>query len=64
MVLFRCFLNFGPLFGPFLGTIVENTKHEKVVSGNYLNCQIKIKILASKFRSKNTMIIESNAIFY
>ena len=28
------FLNFGPFFGPFLGTVVENAKSKRVAPGN------------------------------
>ena len=35
--LFGVFFNFGPFFGPFLGTVVEISKHKKVAPGNYLN---------------------------
>ena len=41
LVIFRCFLNFGPFFGPFLGTLVENSKHKKVAPGNSLNLSQK-----------------------
>ena len=34
---FSAFLNFGPFFGPFLGTVVENAKHKRVAPGNSLN---------------------------
>ena len=34
LVIFRRFLNFGPFFGPFLGTLVENSKNKKVAPGN------------------------------
>ena len=34
VVIFRRFLNFGPFFGQFLGTVVENAKHKKVAPGN------------------------------
>ena len=37
LVIFRCFLNFGPFFEPFLGTVVKNTKHEKIAPGIDLN---------------------------
>ena len=30
-VIFRRFLNFGPFFGPFLGTLVENSKHKTLI---------------------------------
>ena len=44
LVILGRFLNrFGPLFGPFLGTIVENAKHKKVVPGKSLNFS-RIKI--------------------
>ena len=34
LVIFRRFLNFGPFFGPFLGTLVENAKLKRVAPGN------------------------------
>ena len=37
LVIFRCFLNFGLFFGPFLGTVVENAQHKRVAPGNSLN---------------------------
>ena len=37
LVIFRRFLNFGPFFGPFLGTLVENAKSKRVAPGNSLN---------------------------
>ena len=49
LVIFRRFLNFGPFFGPFLGTLVENSKHKKVAPGNSLNFPKKIKILTLIF---------------
>ena len=42
-VIFRRFLSFGPFFWTILGTAVKNAKHKKVVPGNSLNFQIKIK---------------------
>ena len=30
---FSAFLNIGPFFGPFLGTVVKNAKHKKVAPG-------------------------------
>ena len=43
------FLNFGPFFGPFLGTVVENSK---VAPGNCLYFPKKIKTLTLIFGSK------------
>ena len=43
LVIFWRFLNFGPFFGPFLGTLVENSKHKKVAPGNSLNFPKKNK---------------------
>ena len=37
LVIFRRFLIFGPFFGPFLGTLVENSKLKKVAPDNSLN---------------------------
>ena len=53
LVIFRRFLNLGPFFGPFLGTVVENSKHKRVAPGNSLNFQQKnpnINIWVSKMR--------------
>ena len=41
LVIFWRFLNFGPFFGPFLGTVVENSKHKRVAPGNFLNFPTK-----------------------
>ena len=41
LVIFWYFLNFGPFFGPFLGTIVENAKHKRVAPGTSLNLSKK-----------------------
>ena len=41
LVIFRRFLNFGLFFGPFLGTLVENSKHKRVAPGNFFNFPIK-----------------------
>ena len=30
---FLAFLNFRPFFGPFLGTVVKNLRHQKVAPG-------------------------------
>ena len=30
LVIFRRFFNFGPFFEPFLGAVVENSKHKRV----------------------------------
>ena len=49
LVIFRRFLNFGPFFGPFLGTLVENSKHKKVAPGNSLNPIIAIWVPKSRF---------------
>ena len=43
LVIFRRFLNFGSFFCPFVGTVVENAKHNRVAPGNSLNCPKKIK---------------------
>ena len=37
LVIFRRFLNFGPFFGPFLGTVVESSKQKRFAPGNSLN---------------------------
>ena len=37
LVIFRRFLNFGPFFGPFLGTLVKNAKHKKFAPCIYLH---------------------------
>ena len=37
LVIFWRFFNLGPLFGPFLGTVVKNAKHKKVAPGIDLN---------------------------
>ena len=42
---FGVFLNFGPFFGPFLGTVVENSRDKKVAPGNSINFQNKLKFL-------------------
>ena len=34
---------FRPFFGPFLGTVVKNSKKEKVVPGIYLNFCSKVQ---------------------
>ena len=50
---FGVFFNIGPFFGPFLGTLVENSKHKKnVAPGNSLNFPKKIKILILIFGSQ------------
>ena len=36
LVIFGQFLNFGPFFGPFCGTVVKNTKKIKVAPGHFL----------------------------
>ena len=43
LVIFWCFLNFGPFFGPFLGTVVENSKNKRVAPGNFFNFAKKNK---------------------
>ena len=45
LVIFQRFLNFGPFFGPFLGTVVENSKHKRVVPGNSVKKKLKILTL-------------------
>jgi len=58
LVIFRRFLNFGPFFGPFLGTLVENSKHKKVAPGNSLNFPKKIKIVTLIFGSQNCVFLK------
>ena len=53
LVIFRRFLNFGPFFGPFSGTAVENARHKKVAPDINLNFLISQKVLALIFRSVN-----------
>merc|ERR1712127_564863 len=55
LVIFRRFLNFGPFFGPFLGTLVENSKHKKVAPGNSLNFP---KIVTLIFGSQNHVFLK------
>ena len=50
LLIFRCFSSFGLFFGPFLGTIVKNAKHEKVAPGIFLN--FREEIIASIFWSQ------------
>ena len=40
LVIFRRFFNFELFFGPFLGTLVENSKHKKVAPGKIPNIDI------------------------
>ena len=42
LVIFRRFLNFGPIFVPFLGTTVKNAKHKKGAPGNSLKNRASI----------------------
>ena len=39
LLIFPRFLSFGPFFEPFLGTVLEITKHKRVAPGNSLNFQ-------------------------
>ena len=62
LVIFRRFVNFGPFFGLFLGTVVENTKHKIVAPGNSLNFQQKnssIDIWVPKIRFSKMYIFRA-----
>merc|ERR1712127_1101552 len=58
LVIFLRFLNVGPFFGPFLGTLVENSKYKKVAPGNSLNFPKKIKILTLIFGYQNCVFLK------
>ena len=50
LVIFRHFLNFKLFFGPFLGTVVKNAKHKKVVPGiNLTNPSVNVWVPQMRF---------------
>ena len=49
LVILQPVLNFGPFFGPFLGTLVENAKIKRVAAGK-TNTNPNIDIWVPKMR--------------
>ena len=50
LVIFHRYFNFGPFFGPFLGTLVENAKKGRVAPGDFPQKNLNIYIWVPKMR--------------
>ena len=57
LVIFLRFLNFGPFFGLFLGTLGEKSKHKKVAPGNSLNATTLMPLYAHFFLLQELVLI-------